>query len=147
MREQQTTIETVLKQSDQDRIRRTWARAAAVPDETAMLFYSNLFRLDPSTRSLFRSDLKQQGQKLVQTLGFIVDHLDVPDTLVPAAKGLAVRHVEYGVVADQYVSVGTALVKTLEQLLGREFSDEDQRAWIEVYGTLSSIMIETAHAD
>lgn len=112
-----------------------------------MLSYSNLFRLDPSTRSLFRSDLKQQGQKLVQTLGFIVDHLDVPNTLVPAAKELAVRHVDYGVVADHYASVGTALVKTLEQLLGREFSDEDQRAWIEVYGTLSSIMIKTAHAD
>ena len=130
-----------------DNIRRTWARAAAVPDETARLFYSNLFRLDPSTKALFVGDLRLQGRKLVQTLGFIVDHLEAPDTLVPAAKELALRHVGYGVVAEQYESVGQSLIKTLDQLLGNEFTEEDERAWVEVYGTLSGIMIETAYGD
>lgn len=135
------------RQSTEDRIRRTWARAAAVPDETAQLFYSNLFRQDPSTKPLFVGDLRLQGQKLVQTLGFIVDHLEAPETLVPAAKELAVKHVGFGVVAEQYASVGQALIKTLEQLLGGEFTKEDERAWVEVYGTLSGIMIETAYGD
>ncbi|MEM6385662.1 MAG: globin domain-containing protein [Pseudomonadota bacterium] len=131
--------------SNHDRIRRTWAQAAAISSETSKVFYSNLFRLDATTKQLFVGDLDLQGRKLMQTLGFIVDHLDEPEILVPAAEALAVRHVGYGVSADQYASVGEALIKTLDQLLGKDFSDEDRMTWAEVYGELSQAMIAAAY--
>lgn len=129
------------------RIRKTWAQAAALSDEVAPAFYANLFRMDGSTKPLFVGNLDLQGRKLVQTLGFIVDHLDEPDTLMPAARELAIRHVSYGVTKDQYASVGAALIKTLRQFLGQEFSPEDAEAWADVYGALSDEMTKTAYAE
>jgi nitric oxide dioxygenase len=82
----------------------------------------------------------------VATLGFIVDHLDAPEPLMAAAKELATRHVGYGVSKDQYASVGAALIKSLRQLLGPEFSAEDEAAWTEVYGGLSEAMIDAAYS-
>jgi len=130
-----------------ERIRASWSLAAMDADRTARVFYANLFRLDPSTKPLFVGDLTLQGRKLAQTLAFIVDHLDAPDILMPAAVDLAKRHVDYGVVPDQYGSVGTALLETLRQLLGPSFSDADAQAWAETYASLSSSMISAAYPD
>lgn len=128
------------------RIRSTWVKAAANPARTAQVFYSNLFRLDPSTKPLFVGDLRLQGAKLTQTLSFIVDHLEHDDVLLPAAADLALRHVDYGVKSEQYSSVGAALIATFNQLLGAEFSPEDEDAWATVYQGLSGAMIDVAYA-
>lgn len=128
-----------------NRIRNTWAQAAALSDEVARLFYANLFRLDASTKPLFVGDLELQGKKLVETLGFIVDHLDDPDALLPAARDLAIRHVSYGVTAPQYATVGAALIKTLQQVLGPMFTAEDEAAWGSVYGGLAEAMVQAAY--
>ena len=133
---------------DQDwieRLRRTWALAAADADRTSMAFYAALFRIDPSTKPLFVSNLELQGRKLAQTLSFIVDHLDDLDSLIPAAEALAKRHVDYNVVQDHYASVGAALIQTLEDLLGPEFTHEDKIAWQETYAVLAGVMIKSAY--
>ncbi len=129
------------------RIRSTWAAAASDPSRLASLFYANLFRIDHSTRPLFVGDLVLQGRKLAQTLNFIVDNLHDEETLVPAAKELAIRHVDYGVTADQYGSVGAALIETLTQLLGPTFGEEDKQAWLDTYAKLSSVMVEAAYPE
>ena len=132
--------------SDVERIRASWALAATDADRTAQVFYANLFRLDRSTKPLFVGDLVLQGRKLTQTLTFIVDNLEEPDTLLPAAVDLARRHVAYGVTADQYASVGAALIQTFKQLLGPAFSPEDEAAWAVTYQGLSDAMIDAAYA-
>ena len=86
-----------------------------------------------------------QVRKLAQTLNFIVDNLHDEETLLPAAKDLAIRHVDYGVTADQYESVGAALIETLTQLLGPAFSEEDKQAWLDTYTKLSSVMVKAAY--
>ncbi|KNG93078.1 globin domain-containing protein [Pseudaestuariivita atlantica] len=126
-------------------IRRTWALAAAAPEDTARVFYSTLFRVNPESQALFRNDLDAQGDKLMETLGFIVDNLENEEALMVAARDLAIRHVAYGVKAEDYDSVGFALIATLETLLGSEFDAEARATWIEVYGTLSKAMIEAAY--
>lgn len=136
----------IAHQNDVTRIRRTWALAAADPGRTSSVFYGNLFRIDPSTRALFRNDMTAQGKKLTDTLGFIVDNLDSPDELLPAARDLAIRHVSYAVTADQYKSVGTALLTTFDQLLGANFSAQDRAAWANTYTTLADHMVAEAYA-
>lgn len=128
-----------------DRIRHSWSLAMADPARTANVFYANLFRIDETAKPLFVGDLDLQGRKLVETLGFIVDHLEDPDVLLPAAVDLARAHVAYGVTKTQYDSVGQALIQTLQQLLGSAFVAEDERAWTEVYGTLSAHMTQAAY--
>lgn len=134
-----------MTQDDIEHIRRTWAMAAAVPEQTATVFYGNLFRMDATTKPLFAGDIALQGRKLTQTLSFIVDHLDDSDALLQAARELAIRHVDYGVTASQYTSVGSALIATLKQLLGAEFTASDEAAWTRVYGALSDHMTKSAY--
>ncbi len=129
-------------EAELSRIRRTWALAAGDAEKTAAVFYDNLFRIDSDTRALFKTDMKQQGKKLTDTLGFIVDHLESEEALLSAARDLAIRHTSYGVVDGQYESVGAALIETFEQLLGASFEAEDNAAWSHVYGKLSAYMIE-----
>lgn len=130
-----------------DRIRATWALAAADAPRVGRLFYSNLFRIDPSTKPLFIGDLDLQGRKLTSTLSFIVDALDDPDTLGPAAIELAKRHVSYNVAPHHYSAVGASLITTLKQLLGPAFGPEDETAWRTTYGALSASMIAAAYPE
>lgn len=128
-----------------DRIRRTWAQTASLSDEFGRAFYANLFRVDPSTKPLFVGDLEMQSRKLVETLGFIVDHLDESEALLPTASELAIRHVAYGTIPQHYQSVGKALMSTMTQILGPGFTAEDRAAWESVYGFLSDTMIKSAY--
>lgn len=128
-------------------VRSSWARAAPVASLASRLFYGELFKLAPETKALFKSDMKAQGAKLIATLAFIVDHLDRPDTLLPAAEALAKRHLDYGVTAPQYAPVGEALLWTFDELLGADFGEPEREAWAEAFTTLSDHMIQAAYSE
>jgi len=130
---------------DIKRIRRTWAMAAADQATTTQVFYTRLFEIAPETEALFKEDLAVQGVKLAETLGFIVDHLDEPDDLLPAAKDLAIRHVAYGVLPEHYAHIGSSLLHTFTHLLGTDFSKEDHAAWENTYKNLADHMIKEAY--
>ncbi len=127
-------------------IQTSWAAVLPIQDTAAGLFYQRLFVLDPSVRPMFKGDLAGQGKKLMQALGFIVNSLTRLDELVPVAQDMARRHVGYGVQAEHYDTVGTALLWTLEQGLGSAFTDETRDAWATAYGTLAGVMKEAAYA-
>ncbi|MEO1601627.1 MAG: globin domain-containing protein [Pseudomonadota bacterium] len=126
-------------------IRATWAKIVPVAPMAARLFYGRLFRIAPETRALFAEDMKAQGSKLTATLGFVVDHLDRAEILAPAARDLAIRHVNYSVTADQYAPVGEALIWSLKELLGPAFGEGEKAAWLAAYTSLSEMMIEAAY--
>ncbi len=127
-----------------DHIRATWAKAIVQREELARSFYARLFQIAPDTQPLFKNDMDEQGIKLVDTLNFIVDHLEEPDTLLPAARDLAVRHVSYGATAAHYDAVGAALLDALQTIIGPDFDDAAKTAWAETYSGLSSYMIGEA---
>lgn len=130
---------------DITRIRRNWAHAVGARGILGEIFYQNLFVIAPETRHMFPATLDEQGRKLVQTLSWIVDHLDQPDDLSVAAEDLARRHTAFGVVPEQYGAVGEALIATLRSGLGEAFSADDEGAWSRVYGSLSQKMIAAAY--
>ena len=134
-----------MKAEPQDLVRQTWARAAAAHVDMARLFYGRLFKIAPETKPLFKSDISQQGRKLVATLAFVIDHLSDEKTLVSAAQDLAVRHLNYNVEKEHYAIVGEALLWTLEELLGADYTPEVAHAWTEVYSSLEAIMVEAAY--
>ena len=89
--------------------------------------------------------MDEQARKLMAMLAQVVDGLTHLEVIVPVAQALAVKHVEYGVTADQYPKVGEALIWTLEQQLGDEFDEETATAWKAAYRTLSDVMVEAAY--
>jgi hemoglobin-like flavoprotein len=126
-------------------VRSTWETVARIQDDAARLFYGRLFEIDPSTRALFTSvDMAKQGEKFMRTITTTVAKLEYPDILLPGLEALGRRHAGYGTKEGHYESVGAALLWTLGEVLGEEFTHEAQEAWAETYGTLASIMKEAA---
>jgi len=110
--------------------------------EPAMLkFYDRLFEIAPEIRSMFPDDLSGQKKKLMAMLGTVVASLIRLDQLLPAVRALGQRHADYGVTAAHFEPVGAALLWTLEQGLGDDFTPEVKDAWTAVYTVLSSLMI------
>jgi hemoglobin-like flavoprotein len=123
-------------------VQRTFALAAPMADEMADRFYERLFKLDPSLRPLFRGDIKQQGAKLMTMLALAVRSLDRPETILEPVRRLGERHVQYGVQAHHYATVGEALLWTLSQLFGPAFTSEVEDAWTAAYTLLAGLMQE-----
>lgn len=115
-----------------------------VADQAATLFYNRLFHLDPALRPLFKSDIKQQGLKFINTLQIAGAALDTLDAIIPALQSLGRNHIKYGVQDAHYEVVGEALIWALEKALGEEFNDEVRDAWTETYRLLSTVMREAA---
>ncbi|WP_440905216.1 globin family protein [Catenovulum sp. SX2] len=126
-------------------VQSTFAKVAPIADQAAAMFYARLFEIAPEVRPLFKADLTEQGAKLMQMIGTAVASLTNLDALVPVAQDLAKRHIDYGVTKAHYAVVGDALIWTLEQGLGDAFTAEVKQAWVDVYGLLSSVMIEAAY--
>lgn len=120
-----------------DLVQYTFGLVAPQADEVAQLFYGRLFELDPSLRTMFTSDMTEQGRKLMQMLSVAVHALDRLDEIVPAVRALGQRHVAYGVKVGHYATVGEALLWTLEQGLGDEFTADVKAAWTAVYTLLA----------
>jgi hemoglobin-like flavoprotein len=125
-------------------VQQTFKQVVPVRLEVARLFYGRLFWLDPTLKRLFHGNLEEQGDKLTATLARVVGELHRVHTVLDAIKGLAIRHVEYGVEDRHYATVGSALLWTLGQGLGSAFTDEVKEAWTAAYGLLSGTMMEAA---
>lgn len=127
-----------------DHVQSTWKLVEPISETAADLFYGKLFEIAPEVKSLFKSDIKDQGKKLMQMIGVAVAGLDNLGELTPAVAALGKRHVGYGIADSHYDSVGEALLWTLGQGLGKKFTQEVKEAWTVVYTTLAGVMIEAS---
>jgi nitric oxide dioxygenase len=123
-------------------VQQSFAKVLPIHEQAAALFYDRLFAIDPSTRPLFRGDMKTQGAKLMAAIAVVVKSLNRIDTMLDDLRGLARRHDRYGVQESHYASVGEALLWTLEQGLGADFTPDLRAAWAGAYRLLSETMIE-----
>lgn len=129
-------------------IQESFAKVVPIKDAAAEIFYNDLFETAPEVKPYFaNSDMKEQGSKLMATLGVVVNGLRDLDKIVPVAQDLAVKHVDYGVKAKDYDAVGASLLRTLEKGLGDDFTPEVKAAWTGAYTTLSTVMKDAAYAE
>jgi hemoglobin-like flavoprotein len=128
-------------------VRASFAAVQLTVSQPGALFYDNLFAADPALRKLFHSNMAQQGERLMTMIGSALALLDRPATLLPVLRQLGARHGGYGVKESHYATVGTALIRTLEQGLGVAFTEDVRQAWVELYGVISSTMIDAAQRE
>ena len=122
-------------------VQNSWEKVLPISDTAATLFYGRLFELDPSTRPFLSTPTcREQRKKLMDMIGTAVNSLNVLDQLIPAVTDLGRRHMAYGVTDEHYASVGSALLCTLEEGLGADFTPEVKEAWTTVYGVLADTM-------
>ncbi|HWK96446.1 MAG TPA: globin family protein [Pseudolabrys sp.] len=122
----------------------SFRKVVPIAGTAADLFYNRLFEIAPEVRPLFPADLADQKKKLISMLATAVTNLHQIDTIAPAVAGLGKRHVTYGVTAAMYEPVGAALLWTLEQGLGPDFTPPVKAAWTETYVTLAGVMQKAA---
>lgn len=128
-------------------VRSSFARIEPIKARAAALFYGRLFDLDPSLRSLLKGGMAAQRANLMAALGVVIGSLDRLENILPLVRALGRRHAAYGVGPDHYASVGQALIWTLAQALGPDFTSDTRRAWIDTYGHLAWTMIAAAEED
>ncbi|MGE0037863.1 MAG: globin family protein [Xanthobacteraceae bacterium] len=124
----------------------SFAKVVPIAGTAADLFYDRLFTIAPEVRSLFPSDLAEQKKKLMQMLATAVTNLHQVEKIIPAVEDLGRRHVAYGVTDKHYEPVGAALLWTLEQGLGPDFTPPVKAAWTETYMTVAGVMQKAAAA-
>ena len=122
-------------------VRSSFAKVAPIADTAAILFYEELFRLDPGLRPLFKEDLTEQRKKLMAMLTTAVLNLGEWEKISAAVKALGRRHVSYGVKPADYQTVGVALIATLEKGLGADFTPEVRAAWLACISTVAGEML------
>jgi len=123
-----------------DLVRTSFDRLPKDAEAVGMLFYAVLFKIDPELRPLFRGDMQRQSQLLVTMIASAVENLDRLELVLSAVRELGRRHAGYGVKETDYDTVETALLLTLAQALGGEFTREVREAWLACYRTLAEVM-------
>ena len=122
-------------------VRQSFARVAPIAEQAGALFYAKLFARDPAIGGLFSSsDMNVQARKLLEMIGNAVRLLDHPERLDPVLRALGKRHVEYGVRDAHYDSVGAALLETLADALGPDFTPATHAAWAALYARVGRTM-------
>ena len=128
-----------------NQVQTSFIKIIPIADLAAALFYGRLFEMAPETRALFCDDTGRQGRKLMAAVATVVNSLGDFEAIVPIARDLAKRHVVYGVAPERYALVRPALLRTLEQGLGDEFTPAPRAAWEAAYSGLSEMMIASAY--
>lgn len=126
-------------------VKDSFAKVVPIKDVAADLFYKRLFEIEPESKALFKGDMVEQGKKLMAALGTVVASLNHLERIVPTVREMGAKHVDYGVEDMYYGSVASALIWTLEQGLGDDFTDDVRVAWVEAYSILSDVMIGAAN--
>jgi hemoglobin-like flavoprotein len=129
-----------MDQQQQHLVRTSFAKVAQIADTAAAMFYERLFTIDPTLRPLFKGDIVVQGRLLIAMIQTAVENLHQLDQILPAVRDLGRRHAGYGVKAADYDTVAGALLGTLEQALGPEFTPAVRDAWGACYQTLAGEM-------
>lgn len=126
-------------------IKKTWKIFRAIdPLIVGDTFYSKLFAESPSLRRMFPRNMDEQYRKLMDMLNTIIGKLDRPDNLATDINTMAMRHAEYGIRPAHYKLAGEALLWTLQQGLGTDWTPAISKAWTDGYTIVAGTMIASA---
>ncbi|GAA4508085.1 MULTISPECIES: FAD-binding oxidoreductase [Nonomuraea] len=118
-----------------------------VADKAAAYFYGRLFAESPHLRGMFPPAMDVQRDRLFSALARIVWSVDSPESMRSFLGQLGRDHRKYGVVAEHYTAIGSALVATVRRFAADIWNAEIEAAWVSAYTAAANLMIEAAEAD
>ncbi len=115
-----------------------------IDDEHKLMlaFYDRLFDEHPEVRPLFGADLRPQATMLQQAIAAVLDHLDDAEWLGRTLGALGRRHADLGVTPEMYGWVAGALITTMAERGGGDWTDEMTAAWTEALGAVAGLMLD-----
>lgn len=133
-----------LSQTEIALIRASYERLLPEVEEASQSFYDRLFETTPHLRGLFRTDMADQGMKFMTTIGVILSLLERPEELGEMVGKLGRAHAALGVEPTHFAPMGEALIATMSETLGPEFTPETAAAWRHAYDALARGMVAAA---
>ncbi|MGE5716256.1 MAG: globin domain-containing protein [Acidobacteriota bacterium] len=122
-------------------VRKSFDLLRPIPRGAGRDFYETLFALDPSLKSLFSSDVENQGAMFVVALGLALKGLDKEDeTVDESLRELGRRHVLYGARDVHFDTFREALLCMFAQRLGPDFTPAMAEAWRAAFDRISAVM-------
>ncbi len=104
-------------------------------------FYEVLFSAHPEVRPMFhRNSAGAQQKMFAQKLCAIVDSAHEPERMAAEIRATAASHRVYGVRDEMYDWVGEALIVTLREACGSQWTPEAEKAWRDAYGLIVAAM-------
>lgn len=123
---------------DASLLRRTLEVTLAADDTFPKRFYDRLFLSHPEVIPLFhRNSPGAQRKMFAQKLTMIVDHVEDAAWLTRELRAVADSHERYGVRPEMYAWVGEALLETLRDACGDEWSGAAEQAWRQAYDRIT----------
>ena len=110
----------------------------------AAKFYEILFRRNPELKRLFVGDRVHQEQMLARALVAMVDRIDDAPWIEDQLSQLAKRHARYGVTPEMFRPFGEALLATLAEVAGKDWTPEVAAAWSEAFVEMTRLMLKGA---
>ena len=118
-------------------VKHTFTHIASNHDIVARLFYDKLFEIAPELQTMFTHSMDMQRAKVMQMLAALVATMDDPSHFTRMARELGKRHVDYGVLKDQYALVGKALMWALEEACPDVMNRAVLDAWKAAYALMA----------
>ncbi len=118
--------------------------AAVVPRLEPLVerIYDLLFTRHPAVKGLFQRNRPElQVVMLAETLTSIIDHYEDTPWLDETLSRLGRGHVHYGVTDEMFGWLGEALLDSLREELGEQWSADVAGAWEHAFQSISAIMI------
>lgn len=129
-----------MKDAEINLIITSWAKISAAQDRAAEMFYNRLNEMDPRVGQLFLSKFKSKADMFMKPLGIMVASLSNFTTFYPMIQMLGDRHVSYGAMSKDYEVFRDALMWTIGQILGPDYTSEVREAWLHAYASMANVM-------
>ena len=128
-------------------IRESFAVVEPHAEEFTQFVYGTLFRIAPATRELFPVNMEVQRGRFLRALVHVVQMVDRPDDLVPFLRQLGRDHRKFGVLAEHYDAMSTALIAALRHYADERWTPAVESAWTDALTLIARTMIEAADAE
>lgn len=120
-------------------LEKSFAAVLGQGDAFGRAFYERLFEEFPETRDMFTQD---NSMNLLKSLMYIVGRVKAGQMqeLTLYLKQMGQRHHDYRVQPTDYPKVGSVLLATLRDFAGDVWDKEVERAWVEAFEMVQSVM-------
>jgi hemoglobin-like flavoprotein len=126
-------------------LKESFENVKPIAGEVADKFYEILFEDYPGSDGLFANvDMPTQKKLLINSLVYVVEHLEDSQALGKYLMNMGGRHTDYGTQEEHYDWVGLSLLKTFAHFFGDGWTEELNGAWAEAYSVIASVMKQGA---
>jgi hemoglobin-like flavoprotein len=121
-------------------IYKTFDRLAGHWEELSEVFYENFLQLAPQQTAKFHLPMQEQSRRWRKMFIMVIVTIDRYSRIKGDLVDLGIRHIGYGVNPQDFDIMGEALLLTLEQFFGKDFTPQVRQAWRNLYDTIVDTM-------